>query len=73
MDIKLSTITDCVLSLGYDSNPDSASPEIPKVLSSRLHRMAWSRVLKVALRSNSLRSDFVRRPSSTPKTAVWVL
>ena len=69
----------CVLSLRYDSNQDSATPEIPKVLSSRLNRMAWSRVWKAALRSNSASidtsfwSDFVRRPTSTLKTAVSVL
>ena len=79
MDIKPSTTTDCVLSLRYDSNQDSANPEIPKVLSRRLNRMAWSRVSKAALRSNSASiytsfwSDFVRRPSSTLKTAVSVL
>ena len=66
-------------SLRYDSNQDSANPEIPKVLSSRLNRIAWSRVSKAALRSNSAStdtsfwSDFVRRPSSTLKTAVSVL
>ena len=80
VDIKPSTTTDSVLvSLRYDSNQDSANPEIPKVLSSRLNRMAWSRVSKAALRSNSASidrsfwSDFVRRPSSTLKTAVSVL
>ena len=39
VDIKPSTTTDCVLSLRYDSNQDSANPEIPKVLSSRLNRI----------------------------------
>ena len=79
VDIKPSTTTGCVLSLRYDSNQDSATPEIPKVLSSRLNRMAWSRVSKAALRSNSASidtsfwSDFVRRPSNTLKTAVSVL
>ena len=79
VDIKPSTTTDCVLSFRYDSNQDSATPEIPKVLSSRLNRMARSRVSKAALRSNSASidtsfwSDFVRRPSSTLKTAVSVL
>ena len=79
VDIKPSTTTDCVLSLRYDSNQDSANPEIPKVLSSRLNRMAWSRVSKAAFRSNSASidtsfwSDFVGRPSSTLKTAVSVL
>ena len=76
VDFKPSTITDCVLSLWYDSNQDSATPEIPKVLSSRLNRMAWSRVSKAALSARtdtSSWSDFVRRPSSTLKTAVSVL
>jgi len=79
VDIKPSTTPDCVLSLRCDSNQDSAIPEIQKVLSSRLNRMAWSRVSKAALRSNSASidtsfwSDFVRRPSSTLKTAVSVL
>ena len=79
VNIKPSTTTDCVLSLRYDSDQDSTTPEIPKVLSSRLNRMAWSRVSKAALRSNSASidtsfwSDFVRRPSSTLKTAVLVL
>ena len=56
VDIKPSTTTDCVLSLRYDSNQDSANPEIPKVLSS-LNRMAWSRVSKAALRYNSASVD----------------
>ena len=76
VDFKPSTITDCVLSLWYDSNQDSATPKIPKVLSSRLNRMAWSRVSKAALSAStdtSSWSDFVRRPSSTLKTAVSVL
>ena len=79
VDFKPSTITDCVPSLRYDSNQDSATPEIPKVLSSHLNRMAWSWVSKAALRSNSASidtsfwSDFVRRPSSTLKTAVYSL
>ena len=57
VDIKPSTTTDCVISLRYDSNQDSATPEIPKVLSSRLNRMAWSRVSKTALRSSSASID----------------
>ena len=58
VDIKPSATTDCVLSLRYDSNQDSATPEIPKVLSSRLNRyVAWSRVSKAALRSNSASTD----------------
>ena len=78
IDVDVNT-TDRVLSLRYDSNQDSTNPEIPKVLSCRLNRMAWSRVSKAALRSNSASidtsfwSDFVRRPSSTLKTAVLVL
>ena len=67
-----STTTERVLSLRYDSNQDSATPEITKVLSSRLNRMAWSWswVSKASLRSNSGSIDtsfwpvFVRRPSS---------
>ena len=57
VDIKPSTTTDCVLSLRYDSNQDSATPEIPKVLSSRLNRTAWSRVSKATLRSYSASTD----------------
>ena len=80
VNIKPSTSTDCVLSLRYDTNQDNATPEIiPKVLSSRLNRIAWSRVSIAALKSNSASidtsfwSDFVRRPSSTLKTAVSIL
>ena len=55
VDIKPSTTTDCVLPFRYDSNQDSATPEIPKVLSSRLKSL--SRVSKAALRSNSASID----------------
>ena len=57
MNTKQSAITECVLSLKYGSNQDSDTPEIPKVLSRSLNRMAWSRMSKAALRSNSARID----------------
>ena len=57
VDIKPLTITDCDLSFKHDSNQDNANPETPEVLSSRLNRMAWSRVSKAALRSNSAAID----------------
>ena len=49
MNIKPSTTTDCVLSLRYDSNQDSATPEIPKVLSSRLNRIPEQNELQLFL------------------------
>ena len=64
--------------LGMTRTKTALIPRFQKVLSSRLNRMAWSRVSKAALRSNSASidtsfwSDFVRRPSSKLKTAVSV-
>ena len=57
VDIKPLTITDCDLSFKHDSNQDNANPGTPEVLSIRLNRMAWSRVSKAALRSNSAAID----------------
>ena len=48
MDIKPITTTDCVLSLRYDSNQDSANPEIPKVLWTDFVRRPTS-ILKTAV------------------------